>query len=593
MIVKPLVFAVLVALSAQVLAADQPNILFITVDDMSCDSVGVYGCKLPGTTPNMDKLASEGLRFLHAHVQVGNCMPSRNVMWTGRYPHNNRVEGFYQIKHPDYPHLADLMKAAGYFAAIRGKHTHSTPYNPYAWDAVLDANKGRKNLKKAASYYESTKKGISMSGDKPFCVMVNISDPHKPFYTGPNDPNQPSKTFTADEVPVPGFLFDNPQIRKELALYYSSVRRADDCVGSVLKALDESGERENTIVCFLSDHGMPLPFAKTQLYRHSTHTPLMVRWPGVTKPNSVDDSHVVSAIDLLPTLLDMTGTKHPEGLDGHSLVPIIKGETQDNREFVFKVYNENAGGSRQPMRSVDSKRFGYIFNPWSDGKRKLTGATLGTASYKAMQHAAPNDPFVAVRLSTFVYREREEFFDYAADPDALRNLIDDPKYADQIARHRAAMVGFMTRTHDHMLNVFKNRDDEETVQAYMAKVESESAERRKKKRAQKQNGGAKRKRKLISIVPGDAKSGEPLTVTINHKLPKALGEQKVHVTLKSGNQKRLDRKVIKVSGTGQTTVTFNVDAGKIVNGRVLYAAFVGEDYGSNLQHVTSKPVKVR
>ena len=210
-----------------------------------------------------------------------------------------------------------------------------------------------------------------------------------------------------------------------------------------------------------------------------------------------------------------------------------------------------------------------------------------------MQHAAPNDPFVAVRLSTFVYREREEFFDYAADPDALRNLIDDPKYADQIARHRAAMVGFMTRTHDHILNVFKNRDDEETVQAYMAKVESESAERRKKKRAQKQNGGAKRKRKLISIVPGDAKSGEPLTVTINHKLPKALGEQKVHVTLKSGNQKRLDRKVIKVSGTGQTTVTFNVDAGKIVNGRVLYAAFVGEDYGSNLQHVTSKPVKVR
>jgi len=113
-------------------AADRLNLLVITVDDLSADSIGAFGCKLPGTSPNVDQLAKEGLRFQRAHVQVGNCMPSRNVLWSGRYPHNNRVEGFYQVPNPGYPVLVDLMKQAGYFTAIRGKVNHSTPYSPYA-----------------------------------------------------------------------------------------------------------------------------------------------------------------------------------------------------------------------------------------------------------------------------------------------------------------------------------------------------------------------------------------------------------------------------------------------------------------------------
>ena len=102
----------------------------------------------------MDQLAKEGMRFRYAHVQVGNCMPSRNVMWSGRYPHNNHIEGFYQAKNLGHPHLVDLMKPAGYFTAIRGKVAHSTPYSPYAWDAVLDrlADGSVAHPKDAASY---------------------------------------------------------------------------------------------------------------------------------------------------------------------------------------------------------------------------------------------------------------------------------------------------------------------------------------------------------------------------------------------------------------------------------------------------------
>ncbi|MED6314892.1 MAG: sulfatase-like hydrolase/transferase, partial [Verrucomicrobiota bacterium] len=97
------------------LQATQVNLLLITVDDMSADSVGAFGSKLSGTTPNIDRLAKQSLRFAHAHMTVGNCMPGRNVLFSGLISHNNKVEGFYQVKNPGWPHMVDLMKQAGYF----------------------------------------------------------------------------------------------------------------------------------------------------------------------------------------------------------------------------------------------------------------------------------------------------------------------------------------------------------------------------------------------------------------------------------------------------------------------------------------------
>ncbi|MCA9038552.1 MAG: sulfatase, partial [Planctomycetaceae bacterium] len=383
------------------------NLLIITVDDMSADSLGVFGCRLADTSPHVDKLASESLRFTMAHVQVGNCMPSRNVMWSGRYPHNNGVEGFYQVRNPGYPVLCDLMKQAGYFTAIRHKVSHSTPYSPYQWDLNLDtAENGRqRHTKDPVSYGDATRQGIQAAGmqNKPFCLLINIADPHKPFFAEGNrgqtvpDEYVPSRVFTAEETPIPGFLFDDPVVHKELAHYYSSVRRADDAVGQILLALEESKLADRTLVMFLSDHGMPLPFAKTQLYHHSTHTPLMIRWPGVTKPGSIDNRHMVSAVDFTPTLLDIFSIDHPAGLDGRSFAPLLKGQTQSDRDYVFKEYNENAGGSRDPMRAVQTAEYLYIFNPWSNGERVMATATTGTSTYRRMAELARVDDAIRFR----------------------------------------------------------------------------------------------------------------------------------------------------------------------------------------------------
>ena len=500
---RKLLSLVTLLFSTTLTGAEKPSILFITIDDMSCDSVGVYGSKLRGTTPNMDTLAKQGLRFQYAHVQVGNCMPGRNVMYSGLYSHNNRMEGFYQIKDPHYPHLSDLMQSGGYFTAIFGKVAHSTPYTPYAWSLNLDVIDGKKlHVKDPVSYGLATRRGIQASKDagKPFYLNVNVSDPHKPFYgmrgrqEPYDDPYKPSKFFTPEEVPIPGFLFEDPEVRLELAHYYMSVRRADDAVGQILRALDESGQADNTVVMLIADHGMPLPWAKTALYHHSTHTPWIVRWPGKIKPGTVDDQHMISAVDLTPTLLDVAGIKTKSTFDGRTFFPLLEGKTQNNRAQVFKEYNENSGAGRHPIRGIQNKRFLYLFNPWSDGENKFKTATTGTLSYKRMNEIAETDPVMAERLRFFNYRSVEELYDVKKDPNCLNNLINHPDYQKTLNNLRKSLGNWMVKTEDHALEAFENRKKPEAMYGYVARLQVEANQRMAARRkAQREAAAAKKK----------------------------------------------------------------------------------------------------
>ena len=586
-------------------AAEKLNLLIITVDDMSADSIGAFGCKLPDTTPNIDRLAAEGLCFDRAHVQVGNCMPSRNVMWSGRYPHNNGVEGFYQVPNPGYPVLVDLMKKAGYFTAIRHKVSHSTPYSPYpAWDLMLDElpDGTRAHVKDAASYGVSMRRGIegAKAEGKPFFLLINIADPHKPFYAQAGngatipDPHVPTRVFKPEEPPTPGFLFEDPVVSKELSHYYSSVRRADDGVGFVLKVLEDSGLADKTLVMFLSDHGMPLPFAKTQLYHHSTHTPLIVRWSGVTKPGTRDAQHMVSAVDFVPTLADVLGLEHPKGMDGRSFAPLLEGKEQDDREMVFKEYNENAGGSRDPMRAIQTKQLLYLFNPWSNGNRVMATATTGTPTYRRMAELAKTDNWIAARHDLYQHRVVEELYDIEKDPDCLKNLVDSPAHQKELARYRTAMEAWMVRTGDHVLDTYRHRDDPQAREAYVVEKEKEADARRANKRGKRKPRAGKKRAELISLeVPKSITAGAAVTVKVHHDLEAELGKQLVHVTLKAGKQgRRVDRKVIEISGSGEAEVTFDLPA-EVADGVVLFAAFVGKDYPSHLQHIQTGTIAVR
>jgi len=460
-------------------ADDKPrlNVLLITADDMNCDSVGVYGSKTPDITPNIDRLAGEGMRFARAHVTIAVCQPCRSVLMTGRYPHRSGGEGFHRIRKTDVPTLWELLAKAGYRCGVLGKAGHSTPKATIKQDMYLDMGQLGRG-RDPALYHKHAKRFLadSAKAGRPFFLMANSHDPHRPFSgsdqearwrkAGPVTP--PSRTYKPAEVATPGFLPDLPEVRREIAEYYSSVRRCDDTVGAVLRALSESGLADRTLVIFLSDHGMALPFAKTNCYLHSTRTPWMVRWPGRVKPGSVESEHFISGIDLMPTVLAAAGLPLPEGMDGRSFLPLLAGKKQAGRERVFTQFHQTSGRNRYPIRCVQDARFGYIFNAWSDGKCVFRNESQSGRTMKAMRAAAANDPQIAARVKHFLYRTVEELYDLKADPDALRNLIGDPKHRAEADRLRGELERWMQRTADPALEAFRNRGSADALAKFMA-----------------------------------------------------------------------------------------------------------------------------
>jgi N-sulfoglucosamine sulfohydrolase len=300
------------------------------------------------------------------------------------------------------------------------------------------------------------------------------------------DITPPSRVYQSEEVQVPGFLPDIPDVHKEIAQYYSSVRRCDDTVGEVMRALHESGLAENTLTMFLSDNGMALPFAKTNCYLHSTRTPWIARWPGKIKPGTMDNQHFISGIDFMPTVLDAAGLTQTKGMDGFSFLPTLFGQQQANRDNVFTQFHQTSGRNRYPIRCIQNKRFGYIFNPWSNNERVFKNESQSGLTFKAMQAAAKTNPKIAARVKLFQYRVVEEFYDFANDPDALHNLIDNPKYKKELDKMRKELLNWMKRTNDSAFEALENRNSQEFLKKFMAEQDAKSGKKKiKKKRIRK------------------------------------------------------------------------------------------------------------
>jgi N-sulfoglucosamine sulfohydrolase len=462
-------------------AESKLNVLFITLDDMNRDSVGVYGSKVKGTTPNIDKLAEEGLRFEHGHVSIAICMPTRAVWMTGRYPHNSGALGFNKIK-LGVPTLPETLLKNGFMTGILGKTEHVAPSRMKAFGYRRDrsemANGRSQELygKFAAEFLGQVKKK-----GKPFFLMVNAHDPHRPFdnrkpvgqrnvaeeAADPSSGNKkkkgewadypaPSRIYQPDEIVIPGFLPDLPPIREEIAQYYSSVSRADDVVGRVLVELEKAGFAKNPLVMLKSDHGIPVPFAKTNVWRHSTLTPWIVRWPGTVKPGTHETEHLVAGVDFAPTILDALGVAPMKGMDGRSFLPVLKGKKQKGREFVYTHINTIASGRSYAMRSLQGKRYGLIWNGWHDGKTTFKNESMSGLTWKAMAKAAENDPALAKRVKHYLYRTLFEFYDYEKDPDALGNLIGDDQHVKLVDRYAEELLKVMKKTKDHETARYQN-----------------------------------------------------------------------------------------------------------------------------------------
>lgn len=438
-------------------ARKRMNLLFVTADDMDWSVPGFMGGTL-NLTPNLDALAARSHRFVNNRTVAPICMPSRQAFMTGLLPHHSGGTGFIPTK-PGLPTLTTLLQQAGYFAGATHKIEHMQPYVNFPWNYIQQA-KDRHPLIHALGVRVAIEEATILS--KPFFIQCNIDDPHRPFYGSEGaaviDHGQQgiyavSHEVTPDRVTVPPMLEDLPGVRQELAQYWNSVQRMDVAIGHLLEALEDSGHADDTVIIFCADHGMPFPFSKATCYDHGTRVPVLIHWPGMDAPRTFET--LTTNVDILPTLLDVLGVAPPPTLDGHSWLPIIRGEQTGGPEFQFTYVNEVSSGMAYPARAVQDGRYSLIFQAWADGKLAMRLESMMGLTYPAMQAAAQTDPAIAARIRQYIYGVPLALYDLHDDPGQRRNLIADKRHAARVARMKDALLAELARTADPQHDNFR------------------------------------------------------------------------------------------------------------------------------------------
>ena len=453
------------------------NILILTLDDMGYGTTGAEGCSVPGITPHIDRLASEGLLITHGFVMSPICGPSRSALLSGRYPHSNGVMGHGQQppplwQQPDVvtPTVTQYLHELGYTTGAILKNSREINN---VWDvrySELPMGVGFHD-RNPESFYQRTKAFIAMAAkkQKPFFLYANPIDPHRPWVDTEQERElqarwnadrpypPPSRKYTPEEVEVPNFLPDLPEIRQNLVPYYESLHRGDECIGGALRALDESGAAANTLVFFLSDHGMGAIGGKATLYHDGLRTPVIVRWPGKVQAGSVDEKSIISSIDIVPTLLDAAGIPALEGIEGRSFIDLMTGgENPSPREYAYAASNyfhQPTPEEFLPHRAIIDTAYCYIWNSYvtRSGSEKTFQRTWMDVVQPCLDGRYPE---LSRKVNSILHKVEEELFDLAADPGCWNNLADSPEHQDVLNTYRNRLRHEMEASKDPELIVF-------------------------------------------------------------------------------------------------------------------------------------------
>lgn len=465
---------------------ERRNILLIVADDHGQD-LGAYGNPVI-QTPNLDALAADGVLFTHAFATTASCSASRSVILSGL--HNHRT-GQYGHTH-DYHHFAsydhirslpNLLGEAGYRTAIIGKH-HVEPASRFQFETVL-RGAGRNVVEMA----ERTRAFLAADEERPFFLYFATHDPHrggKYLPDGSQAPIEDTKTaddfgnraggyegvenvsFEPSEVIVPGFLPDSAAARAELVEYYQAVSRLDQGVGRLLEILREAGRFDDTLILYLSDHGIAFPGAKTTTYEPGLRSPLIVRAPGGARPGLVN-SAMISWVDITPTLLDFAGVEAPtydrqvgtprlrvqmpakHGLHGRSFLPILEEESPSGWDEVYASHTFHEIQMYYPMRVVRGRRYKLIWNIAHPLPFPFATDLWESATWQTAYLAGPQAKYGPRTVAEYIHRAEYELFDLEADPLESTNLAGDPGHAEVLAKYRAKLKAFQQRTTDPWL----------------------------------------------------------------------------------------------------------------------------------------------
>jgi len=400
----------------------KPNLVIFITDDQNQQDVGAYG-NTDVITPNMDKLAREGMRFEKAYAASSMCAPSRSVMFTGLYPYRNGSQMNHFTTRPGIGTLPEFLKEAGYRVVIAGK-TDVFPLSAFSFEHIgkefgkYDPVENRTDRKQES--VRLIESHFKENPEQPLCIIVAPWLPHVPWVK--------NRDYDPDKLKLPEYLADTKETRAALGSYYQSISTADSLLGEIMKTVDKAGKKNNTALFFFSDQGAQFPGAKWTVYDQGLRVPFIVRWPGQIEKGSTSNA-LVSLVDLTPTLIDMAGLKPREGLDGKSFKDVLTGAKKTHHEHVFAETSvePHYWYNYVPARSViRSDGLHYIKN-YHPGRRFVTHIDKVERNMfyfdSWVQSAAVNEK-TKFLLDRYSYRPPEELYDLKSDRNEFKNLFD-------------------------------------------------------------------------------------------------------------------------------------------------------------------------
>jgi len=492
----PSVFASIILLYGTAFGAER-NIVFFVTDDEGT-TLGCYGDSV-AVTPNIDSLARDGTRFVHAFATTASCSASRSVILSGLHNHKNGQYGHTHNYHKFSSFhnvvslaLPQVLARAGYRTAQIGKY-HVAPEEVFHFETYLKGD-GR-NAVQMASQCESF---ITNKEDaRPFFLYFATNDPHrngkldtasnqllKPDMFG-NLPDRQHRHgvhevfYGPSEVPIPAFLTDTIETREELVQYYQSCSRIDQGLGRLIEILKKSGVYEKTLIVFTSDHGMAFSGGKTTVYEPGLNVPFVVRNP-YEAARGVVSKALISHVDITPTLLDFAGaldektnapkpwvdpdqywqqrgvalTENRGGqhefrcYHGRSWLDILGHSDADHWDTIFASHTFHEIQMYYPMRVVRDRKYKLIWNIAHSLPYPFASDLWAASSWQAQLQKGENATYGQKTVAQYIHRPEFELYDIESDPNETENLAGDPEFSEILANYQGKLREFQANTND-------------------------------------------------------------------------------------------------------------------------------------------------
>ncbi|MDR2705002.1 MAG: sulfatase [Planctomycetaceae bacterium] len=438
-----------------------PNFVIIIGDDSTYLDYGFNGS--PNVkTPNLDRLASEGVRFTRFYSPAAVCSPLRQALLTGLYPIRNGAYPNHAQVYDGVQSLPTYLKPLGYRTACIGK-THFAPAANYPFDAFFkiieqNDNKNPNELQKIETF-------IKDSGEQPFLLYVASHEPHSPHNKGNVNAYDPQS------IELPPYLADTPQTRSELVKYYAEITYLDWQVGQVVQLLEKTGHADNTLIFFFSEQGNDLPHGKWTLYDSGIRVAAIARWAGKIK-SGTENTAIIQYVDVVPTLIELAGgdpvslktgradTLGNEGFDGQSFADVLLGKKDKLREYAFAQHTGrgiNQGPPAYASRAVTNGHWKLIHNIHYD--KEFYNAATKNAVYKSwVQKGKAGDSFAKEQAERYVKRPEWELYNIDDDPYELKNVAERPENKEIVSKLKTELANWMKQQGD--------RGNETELEAY-------------------------------------------------------------------------------------------------------------------------------